>query len=158
MAIFQNLQEEEIEWRASWLRQFVPITQGLAECEFSYRGDGYKKRVREISYGVKGFEKKETSQTSGKENFKSRNSVVKLKASLNKIEEMKSKIEELEAALRNCEVRIEHLEAKECRQNEQLHYFQNQVRNRDHVMGEDVVQIREVADHLQTLAVQANRF
>ncbi|MBA0756446.1 hypothetical protein Gogos_021327 [Gossypium gossypioides] len=31
-----------------WSRQFVPTTQGLAKCEFSYRGDGYKKRVREI--------------------------------------------------------------------------------------------------------------
>ncbi|MBA0877353.1 hypothetical protein Goshw_012180, partial [Gossypium schwendimanii] len=29
-------------------RQFVPVTQGLAKCEFSYRGDGYKKRVREM--------------------------------------------------------------------------------------------------------------
>ncbi|MBA0730614.1 hypothetical protein Golax_025882 [Gossypium laxum] len=86
MAILQNLQEEEIEWRAPWLlpdeilyrcidfdwvpllgiwravgyapllvlrqyrsRQFVPATQGLAECEFSYKGDGYKKKVREMS-------------------------------------------------------------------------------------------------------------
>ncbi|MFQ6659582.1 hypothetical protein Gotur_028428, partial [Gossypium turneri] len=57
MAIFQNLHEEDVEWRAPWLlpdeilyrsRQFVPATQGLAECEFSYRGDGYKKRVREM--------------------------------------------------------------------------------------------------------------
>ncbi|MBA0880116.1 hypothetical protein Goshw_026451, partial [Gossypium schwendimanii] len=70
----------------------------------------------------------------------SQNSVVELKASLSKIEEMKSKIEELEAALQNCEVRIEYLEAKEGHQNEQLHYFQNQVRNKDHVMGEAVVQ------------------
>ncbi|MFQ6621954.1 hypothetical protein Gotur_002648 [Gossypium turneri] len=31
------------------LRQFVPATQGLAECEFSYKGDGYKKKVREMS-------------------------------------------------------------------------------------------------------------
>ncbi|MBA0756022.1 hypothetical protein Gogos_020315 [Gossypium gossypioides] len=54
-----------------------------------------------------------------------RNSVVELKASLSKIEEMKGKIEGLEAALRNCEVRIEYLEAKEGRQNEQVHYFQN---------------------------------
>ncbi|MFQ6662568.1 hypothetical protein Gotur_030367, partial [Gossypium turneri] len=30
-------------------RQFIPVTQGLAECEFSYGGDGYKKRIREIS-------------------------------------------------------------------------------------------------------------
>ncbi|MFQ6663834.1 hypothetical protein Gotur_031190 [Gossypium turneri] len=87
---------------------------------------------------------------------RSRNSVIELKASLSKIEEMKGKIEQLEAALRSCEVRIEHLEAKEGRQNEQLHYFQDQVRNRDRVMGEAMVQIREVADHLQTLAVQAD--
>ncbi|MFQ6621729.1 hypothetical protein Gotur_002689 [Gossypium turneri] len=26
-------------------RQFVPVTQGLAECEFSYRGDCYKKKL-----------------------------------------------------------------------------------------------------------------
>ncbi|MFQ6663855.1 hypothetical protein Gotur_031194 [Gossypium turneri] len=80
--------------------------------------------------------------------YKSRNSVIELKVSLNKIEKMKNRIEELETTLRNCEVRIEHLEAKKGRQNEQLHYFQNQVRNRDHVMGEAVVQIREIADHL----------
>ncbi|MBA0632150.1 hypothetical protein Godav_000946 [Gossypium davidsonii] len=30
-------------------RQFIPATQGLAECEFSYKGDGYKKKIREIS-------------------------------------------------------------------------------------------------------------
>ncbi|XP_016679064.1 G kinase-anchoring protein 1-like [Gossypium hirsutum] len=84
---------------------------------------------------------------------RSRNSVVEVKASLSKIEKMKSKIEGLEAALRNCEVRIEHLEAKEGRQNEQLQYFQNQVRDRNHVMGEAVVQIREVANYLQALTV-----
>ncbi|MFQ6655886.1 hypothetical protein Gotur_026242 [Gossypium turneri] len=86
IALLQNLQEEDIEWRAPWLipnkilyrcgsfdwvpllgiwraigyapllvlrqyssRQFVPTTHGLAECEFSYRGDNYKKRVNEIS-------------------------------------------------------------------------------------------------------------
>ncbi|MFQ6657360.1 hypothetical protein Gotur_027078, partial [Gossypium turneri] len=26
-------------------RQFVPATQGLAQCEFSYKGDGYKKKI-----------------------------------------------------------------------------------------------------------------
>ncbi|MFQ6652246.1 hypothetical protein Gotur_024203 [Gossypium turneri] len=87
---------------------------------------------------------------------RSRNSIIELKASLSKIEEMKGKIEKLEAALRSCEVWIEHLEAKEGCQNEQLHYFQDQVRNRDRVMGEAMVQIREVADHLQTLAVLAD--
>ncbi|MBA0789301.1 hypothetical protein Gotri_026142, partial [Gossypium trilobum] len=48
---------------------------------------------------------------------------------------MKKRIEELETTLQNCEIRIE---------------------NMDHIMGEAVVQIREVADHLQTLAMQAN--
>ncbi|MFQ6645384.1 hypothetical protein Gotur_019639, partial [Gossypium turneri] len=87
---------------------------------------------------------------------RSQNFVVELKASLSKIEEMKGKIEGSEAALQNCEVRIEHLKAKEGRQNEQLQYFQKQARDRDHVMGEAVVQIREVADHLQALVVQAD--
>ncbi|MFQ6655505.1 hypothetical protein Gotur_026028, partial [Gossypium turneri] len=30
-------------------RQFVPAPQGLAQCEFSYKGDGYKKKIREMS-------------------------------------------------------------------------------------------------------------
>ncbi|MFQ6662219.1 hypothetical protein Gotur_030100, partial [Gossypium turneri] len=56
MAILQNLREEDVEWRAPWLlpdeilsRQFIPATHGLAECEFSYKGDGYKKKIREMS-------------------------------------------------------------------------------------------------------------
>ncbi|MBA0729371.1 hypothetical protein Golax_022940 [Gossypium laxum] len=69
---------------------------------------------------------------------------------------MKKRIEELETALQNCEIRIEYLEANEDRNKEQLHYFQNQVRNRDHIMVEAVVQIRDLADHLQTFAVQAD--
>ncbi|MBA0635160.1 hypothetical protein Godav_029056 [Gossypium davidsonii] len=87
---------------------------------------------------------------------RNRNSVMELRASLNRIEEMKERIEELEAALRSCEIRIKYSEANEDRQTEQLHYFQNQVRDRDHIMGEALVQIREVTDHLQTLAVQAD--
>ncbi|MBA0638051.1 hypothetical protein Godav_029444, partial [Gossypium davidsonii] len=31
------------------LRQFIPVTQGLAQCEFAYKCDNYKKKVREIS-------------------------------------------------------------------------------------------------------------
>ncbi|KAL1071439.1 hypothetical protein V6Z11_D11G089500 [Gossypium hirsutum] len=87
---------------------------------------------------------------------RNRNSVMELKVSLSRIEEMKRRIEELEAALRSCEMRIEHMRSNEDRQTEQLHYFQNQVRDRDQIMGEAVLQIREVADHLQTLAVQAD--
>ncbi|MFQ6659084.1 hypothetical protein Gotur_028107, partial [Gossypium turneri] len=83
MAILQNLQEEDVEWRAPWLipdrilyrcgsfdwvlllriwgavgyapllvlrqygsRQFIPVTHGLAQCEFSYCGSNYKKKWR----------------------------------------------------------------------------------------------------------------
>ncbi|KAL1073730.1 hypothetical protein V6Z11_D11G243500 [Gossypium hirsutum] len=86
IAILQNLQEEDIEWRAPWLfpdeilyrcgkfdwvpllgiwgavgyapllvlrqyrsRQFIPATQGIADCEFLYKDDGYKKKIQEIS-------------------------------------------------------------------------------------------------------------
>ncbi|MFQ6668538.1 hypothetical protein Gotur_034148, partial [Gossypium turneri] len=81
---------------------------------------------------------------------------MELRASLGKIEEMKGRIEELESALRSCEIRTEYLETNESHQNEQLYHLQNQVENRDRIMEEAVVQIREVADHLQTLAVQAD--
>ncbi|MFQ6649992.1 hypothetical protein Gotur_023520 [Gossypium turneri] len=56
MGILQNLQEEDIEWRAPWLipdeilsRQFIPATQGIADCGFSYRDDGSRKKIQEIS-------------------------------------------------------------------------------------------------------------
>ncbi|MBA0634510.1 hypothetical protein Godav_025052 [Gossypium davidsonii] len=86
LAIFQNLHEEDIEWRAPWLlpneilyrcgdfdwvslleiwgavghaplmvlrqyrsRQFIPATQGLVEFEFSYKDNGYKKNIQEIT-------------------------------------------------------------------------------------------------------------
>ncbi|MFQ6662542.1 hypothetical protein Gotur_030358 [Gossypium turneri] len=29
-------------------RQFVPVTQGLAECEFSYKGNNYRGKIREM--------------------------------------------------------------------------------------------------------------
>ncbi|MBA0634048.1 hypothetical protein Godav_024506 [Gossypium davidsonii] len=30
-------------------RQFIPTTQGLAECEFSYKGNNYRGEIREMS-------------------------------------------------------------------------------------------------------------
>ncbi|MBA0881084.1 hypothetical protein Goshw_018750, partial [Gossypium schwendimanii] len=30
-------------------RQFIPATQGIADSEFSYRDDGYRKKIQEIS-------------------------------------------------------------------------------------------------------------
>ncbi|KAG8471869.1 hypothetical protein CXB51_036919 [Gossypium anomalum] len=88
--------------------------------------------------------------------YRNRNTALELRASLSKIEEMKGRIEELEASLQNCEMRIQFSEAKEDCWKKQLHQAQDQIRNRDYVMGEAITQIREVADYLQALAVQAN--
>ncbi|KAG8489892.1 hypothetical protein CXB51_015366 [Gossypium anomalum] len=88
--------------------------------------------------------------------YRNRNTALELRASLSKIEEMKGRIEELEASLQNCEMRIQFSETKEDCWKKQLHQAQDQIRNRDYVMGEAITQIREVADYLQALAVQAN--
>ncbi|MBA0637198.1 hypothetical protein Godav_029314 [Gossypium davidsonii] len=78
-----------------------------------------------------------------------------------KKDELENRVTELEGSLhrhrnQNSVMELRASSANEDRQNEQLHYFQNQVRSRNHIMGEAVVQILEVADHLQTLAVQAD--
>ncbi|KAH1114276.1 hypothetical protein J1N35_007654, partial [Gossypium stocksii] len=39
IALLQNFQKDD----------FIPATYGLAQCEFSYKGDHYKKLVKEIS-------------------------------------------------------------------------------------------------------------
>ncbi|KAG8485257.1 hypothetical protein CXB51_021794 [Gossypium anomalum] len=88
--------------------------------------------------------------------YRNRNTIMELRASLSKIEEMKGRIEELEASLQNCKMRIQFFEVNEERRKEQLHHTQDQVRNRDYIMGEAITQIREVADYLQALAVQAD--
>ncbi|KAK5786157.1 hypothetical protein PVK06_040788 [Gossypium arboreum] len=56
---------------------------------------------------------------------RSRNSVIKLKASLSKIEELKEKVEELETALRDSKIRVELLKANNDRCREQLHRSQD---------------------------------
>ncbi|MBA0702529.1 hypothetical protein Goari_027409 [Gossypium aridum] len=250
MAILHNLQEEDIE-----SRQFIPTTQGIAECEFSYKGDGYKKKIREMSkawnqtrwmkrlavgpmttpeyneWWVRRINDNIPKPSQGsnqsieehlqvvpseleiiREDFERRNAelekkieqieeekmnlrldvdvqqleVEKLRKGKNKAEEdldsLKTDYKKQRLSMRSIELEktseqwheeireeknkadrwerkfqeIEYLESNEDRNNEQLHYFQNQVRNRDHIMGEAVVQIREVADQLQTLAVQAD--
>ncbi|MBA0877612.1 hypothetical protein Goshw_017269 [Gossypium schwendimanii] len=87
---------------------------------------------------------------------RSRNSVIELKASLSKIEELKKRIGELEDTLQNSKLWVELFERRNEQCQEQLHRFQSQIRNRDYIMGEAVTQVREVADHLQNLVVQAN--
>ncbi|MFQ6631069.1 hypothetical protein Gotur_008950 [Gossypium turneri] len=144
-----NAEEELDSLKTDYKKMCLSMrTAGLGKTSEQWREEGQKE---------KGELKDRVVELEGSlRQHRSRNSVIDLKASLSKIEEMMGKIEELEAALRSCRIQIEHLETKEGRQNDQLHYFQNQVRNRDRVMGEAVVQVRKVAHHLQTLAVQAD--
>ncbi|XP_017613538.1 uncharacterized protein LOC108458643 [Gossypium arboreum] len=88
--------------------------------------------------------------------YRSRNTAMEMRASLSKVKEMKGKVEELEASLQSCEMQIQFFKANEERWKEQLHHAQDQVRNKDYIMGEAVTQIREVANYLQALAVQAD--
>ncbi|XP_016745075.1 uncharacterized protein [Gossypium hirsutum] len=233
MTVLQNLQEEDVEWRAPWMvpllgiwgavgyvpllalrqyrsRQFTPPTHRLAQCEFIYMGNNYKNKVCEISNAwnqtrrMKRFAANpmttleydwwrdqrinENIPMSDQENTRSieehltvipfeleiirqdfeRKSLELEKrieqleeekmqlASQSRIEELKEKIEELKVVLQNRELQIELLEVNNERWKEQLHQSQDQVRNRDYVMGEALTQVREVADHLQTLEVQVD--
>ncbi|MBA0710952.1 hypothetical protein Golax_010195 [Gossypium laxum] len=233
MAILQNLQEEDIMWRALWLLpdeilyrcgdfdwtrrmkrlavtpmmtleynewwvrrindnipkpsqgnsqsieehlRVVPSKLEIIRQDFERRNVKFEKKIEQVEEEKMNLrldmdlgknseqwheeirdEKNKTDRWERKfQEYRNQNSVIELRASLSRIEEMKKRIKELEMTLQNCEIRIEYLEVNEDRHNEQLHYFQNQVRNRDHIMGEAVVQIRDVADHLQTLAVQAD--
>ncbi|MBA0637628.1 hypothetical protein Godav_028959 [Gossypium davidsonii] len=207
MAILQNLQEEDIEWRAPWMLSdeilyicgdfdwvlLLRIWEAIGYAPLlvlrQYRrwlqeedsrdvqclepdstdeeiGSRWERKFNEAQMRNESLEKSLSKSRNKKdelkarvaelEKTKSRNSTMELRASLGKIEQMKRRVEELEMTLQNYEIQIEYLEANEDRQNEQFHYFQNQVRKKDHIMGEAVVQIREVADHLQTLAVQVD--
>ncbi|KAG8493224.1 hypothetical protein CXB51_010558 [Gossypium anomalum] len=46
IALLQNFQVKDVEWRALWI---IPVTHGLAQSEFVYRGADYKKKLGEIS-------------------------------------------------------------------------------------------------------------
>ncbi|KAG8487783.1 hypothetical protein CXB51_018401 [Gossypium anomalum] len=72
---------------------------------------------------------------------RSRNSVTELRASLSKIGEMNRKIEKLEITLQDSKNRVEFLEADNEHYKTQLYHSQDQVRNRDYVMGEAVAQV-----------------
>ncbi|KAG8474232.1 hypothetical protein CXB51_034086 [Gossypium anomalum] len=219
------------------VEQFIPATQGLAQSDFSYKGDHYKTKMREIfeawkkvccmkiltkgpttTSEYKGWFGKrvndniprpslEAAQSMEenlrvipseleviKQEFERKN--LKLGRKIERLEEEKmylsldvdvQKIEvkknngnkrfkkkepkpstrrrsskrckhriRLETALQNCELRIEQLEAREGHWKEELYHLQDQVGDRDYLIGEAIVQIREVADHLQDLAAQAN--
>ncbi|XP_052877431.1 uncharacterized protein LOC128284007 [Gossypium arboreum] len=142
----QEIQEEKarIDW---WERKFHDAQAREVTCKKSLNDSQNEKQVLRAQ-----VEELETAL----QQHRCRNSVIELRASLSKIENLKGKVEELDATLQNCENQIELLEANNEQLGEQLHRSQDQVRDRDYLMGEAIAQIREVADHLQTLAVQAD--
>ncbi|KAA3485965.1 hypothetical protein EPI10_029928 [Gossypium australe] len=74
----------------------------------------------------------------------------------NIIEEIEKKTEELEMELQNCQNHIGYLKENEERREVELYHSQNQVKDRDYLMGEAVTQVREIAEYLRTLAIQAD--
>ncbi|GMI64732.1 hypothetical protein HRI_000142500 [Hibiscus trionum] len=92
--------------------------------------------------------------------YRSRNHTAELKASRQENENMKRQVEDLEAALETCRGQINSFEEVQSWNNQQwqarLDQSQDRVRDRDRVMAEALVQVREVTEHLQTLAVQAD--
>ncbi|KAG8473515.1 hypothetical protein CXB51_035632 [Gossypium anomalum] len=115
------------------------------------RADQWEKKFHDVRVREDVLKKKRSLHQ-----HRSRNSVIELKASLSRIEELKEEIGKLETALQDSKIRVELLEVNNEQYREQLFRSQDQIRNRDYVMGEAVAQVREVADHLQTLAVQAD--
>ncbi|KAG8492542.1 hypothetical protein CXB51_009742 [Gossypium anomalum] len=228
--ILQNLREKDVIWKAPWLVPSEVLYRcgsfdwGLAQSDFSYKGDHYKKRMREISeawkkpFGMKILTKgsMSTLEYKGwfskrvndnvprpilvvarslekslrvipsevevmKQEFERKNSelekrIEKLeeekmclsldvdvqKMEVEKVKKEKRKIEEDRDDLKthykkaqDCKLRIEQLEAREEQWKGELHHLRDQMRDRDHVMEEAIVQIRQVAEHLQDLAIQA---
>ncbi|MBA0671202.1 hypothetical protein Goklo_025090 [Gossypium klotzschianum] len=108
----QEIQEEKIE-ADIWERKFQvaqmrneTLEKSLSESQ-NERGE-LKPRVAELEKILY--------------QYRNRNFVMELRASLDRIEQMKRRVEELEMALQNCEMRIEFLEASEERKKEQLLY------------------------------------
>ncbi|XP_040951524.1 tropomyosin-1, isoforms 9A/A/B-like [Gossypium hirsutum] len=177
----KNKVEEDLDsLKIDYKKQRVSMrTAGLGKTSEQWRreiqeernkADGWEKKCQETQVQNKALERNllesrsETDELKARiaelerslHRYRNRNIAVELRASLNRIEETKKRVEELEATLQDYVMRVEFFEVNEERQKEQLHYYQSQVRDRDHVMGEAVAQIREVADYLQTLAVQAD--
>ncbi|KAA3466634.1 tropomyosin-1-like [Gossypium australe] len=124
--------------------------------EMQARNEALEKSLAESQSEKSGLKARVDELGRSLHHYRSCNFEIELKSSLNKIKEMEGRIEELESALHSCELRIELLETREGRWKEELHHSHDQIRNRDYLMGDAIVQIQEVADHLQTLAAEAD--
>ncbi|MFQ6652414.1 hypothetical protein Gotur_024294, partial [Gossypium turneri] len=52
VSVFQNLRAEDVTWRTPWIRPSVLLykfTDGLAQSEFAFMGEGYMKKVRDTT-------------------------------------------------------------------------------------------------------------
>ncbi|KAK5810951.1 hypothetical protein PVK06_026268 [Gossypium arboreum] len=72
------------------------------------------------------------------------------------VKKLKGKVEELESALQDSKLLIEQLGVREDHLEGELHQSRGQVRERDHVIGEAVAQIREIAKQVQNLEIRAD--
>ncbi|KAG8492475.1 hypothetical protein CXB51_009550 [Gossypium anomalum] len=70
--------------------------------------------------------------------------------------ELERKVKDLEVALQESKLRIKQLEMQEDYLKGELYQSRGQINERDHVMGEAIAQIREVAKYVQDLAVRAD--
>ncbi|MBA0861336.1 hypothetical protein Goshw_026949 [Gossypium schwendimanii] len=129
--------------------QFIPARQGLAQCEFAYKSDNYKKKTSEQWRQEIKEEKIRVDQWENKfQATQVRENTLKRDLLESRNEKLKEKIKEFEATLQNCELRVEFLEMNNEHWKEQLQRSQGKIRDRDHIMGEVVTQVREAADHL----------
>ncbi|KAA3458455.1 227 kDa spindle and centromere-associated protein-like protein [Gossypium australe] len=127
-----EIQEEKAK-ASSWEKKFQ---------EMQTQNGILRKDMAESHKEKKGLKAKVAELGRSLHHYQRRDSKDELKLSLNKTKEMKGKIEGLETTLHGCELRIELLEAREGQWKEELHHSHQQVRDRDYLMGEAIVQIR----------------
>ncbi|MBA0643525.1 hypothetical protein Goklo_027810, partial [Gossypium klotzschianum] len=160
---------EDFDWYRS--RHFIPAMEGLARCRFAYKGDNCKKKGKRVNDNVLSSSQENTQSI--EEHLKGKNKVEEdldsLKMDYKKLhlsitiakfgktsEQWRQEIQEEKIRADQWEKNSKLLETNNKYWKEQLQRSQGQLRDRNRIISEAVTQVREVADHLQTLAVQAN--
>ncbi|KAG8503418.1 hypothetical protein CXB51_001388 [Gossypium anomalum] len=124
----EQLQKEVQEGKARaeyWEKKFQEMQS--RNLGFEEENEGLKSKVTELGRSLRWY--------------RSHDSKVELK-------ELKSKVEDLEVALHKGKLQIEQLETQEDYLKGELYQSRGQVKERDHVIGEAVTQIREVAEYV----------
>ncbi|KAG8492479.1 hypothetical protein CXB51_009542 [Gossypium anomalum] len=167
----ERKEKRKIEEDKDDLKEYYKKTQlSLRRARVGGSSDQLQKEVKEGKARAEYWEKKFQEMHSrnlalGEENKGLKSKVTELGGSLRwhrsrdskvELKELKSKVEDLEAALHKGKLRIQQLETQENYLKGELHQSRGQVKERDHVMGEAITQIREVAEYVQDLAVRAD--